>query len=248
MLKIIFKLFDIDWQSYRSAACFPKHCFCEHIGTGFVRQPVDAVTNLAFVLVGVYIIWYLLKKRHQYLNESIQSGISIKTLYIFGMASILVGIFSFFYHASFTFWGMELDDDSMYLIGTFMLFYSLTHIKGYRFSLKRFISIYLILNIGLELAIYFVPVIRGALFGILVLAASAFEIIAIKQKRVTKSIEYFKIALLLFFIAYLFWITDYLKIICFPPSLYQGHAIWHVLTATSVYFIFLYYKSEFRKS
>jgi dihydroceramidase len=44
--------------------------------------------------------------------------------------------------------------------------------------------------------------------------------------------------------AYIIWILDNTRTICFENSLLQGHAIWHLLGAVSVVFLHKYYLSE----
>jgi dihydroceramidase len=44
--------------------------------------------------------------------------------------------------------------------------------------------------------------------------------------------------------AYIIWILDNTRIVCFETSLLQGHALWHLLGAVSVVFLHQYYLSE----
>lgn len=235
MFKLIFWLLSINWNNYRPANCLPSHCFCEYIKNGFIRQPVDAFTNLAYVFLGILMIYWLYKNWKK----------TRKFLIIFALANIAVGVGSFLYHASFTFFGMELDDDTMYLIGSFMLFFSLS--RFYQFSFRKFLSLYLLLNLTLEMMIYFFPVIRGVLFGFLVLGTIVSETMAIRKKDGLGEKKYFRLAVYLFLLAYLFWISDYKKIICWPESLYQGHAVWHLLSALAGFSMFLYMYSAYQK-
>ena len=45
-------------------------------------------------------------------------------------------------------------------------------------------------------------------------------------------------------VAYIIWILDNTRTICFEHSLIQGHAIWHILGAVAVLFLHKYYVSE----
>jgi dihydroceramidase len=45
-------------------------------------------------------------------------------------------------------------------------------------------------------------------------------------------------------VAYVIWILDNTRLVCFENSLLQGHAIWHILGAVSVFFLHRYYVSE----
>ena len=42
------------WDSWTPASCLPDACFCEAVGAGPVRQPINAWSSLAFVPVGLW--------------------------------------------------------------------------------------------------------------------------------------------------------------------------------------------------
>ena len=50
-------------------------------------------------------------------------------------------------------------------------------------------------------------------------------------------------AILILFAAGSVWILDRQRVVCEPDSLLQGHAVWHILTAVSIFFVYLYYRS-----
>jgi hypothetical protein len=45
-------------------------------------------------------------------------------------------------------------------------------------------------------------------------------------------------------VAFTIWNLDQHGLVCSPQSLIQGHAVWHLLGATSLWCTFLYYRSE----
>ena len=45
-------------------------------------------------------------------------------------------------------------------------------------------------------------------------------------------------------VAFAIWIMDQQGTLCVPDSLVQGHAIWHLLGALSIWLNFSYYRSE----
>ncbi|CAF1459262.1 unnamed protein product [Adineta ricciae] len=48
-----------------------------------------------------------------------------------------------------------------------------------------------------------------------------------------------------FLLAFAIWIlSDTGRPLCFPTSWFQGHALWHVLCALALYFLFRYHVSE----
>jgi len=99
---------DYSWANWTPASCLPNDCFCEAVRDGFIRQPINTYSNLAFVLAGLMMIafgrddWSRGKR-----NNLMQSHRAY--LLIFGFAAIVIGVGSFFYHASLTFIGQWFD-------------------------------------------------------------------------------------------------------------------------------------------
>ena len=243
MRRLIFWLLNINWENYRSASCFPNRCFCEAIGNGLVRQPIDAYSNFAYVIAGLIILYNLLRTRKLSGKTTANSDLPRAILIIFGLATIAVGVGSFFYHASFTFAGMEMDDDAMYLAGSFMLLFFVSFFKD--ISKTSFIAYYLSMNLLLALVIYLHPSIRGDLFALIIMIALYLEEKAIRKKVVFGNLKhlYLSVGLLLF--GFFFWFVDYRKLLCFPESVFQGHALWHIFTAAAMVKMYFYMDSEY---
>jgi hypothetical protein len=45
------------WNSMRPATCLPADCFCEAVRDQLVRQPVNALSGLSFVGVGLLVLF-----------------------------------------------------------------------------------------------------------------------------------------------------------------------------------------------
>lgn len=245
LIRLILWITNFDWSRYRQATCLPNHCFCEAIGAGFIRQPIDTYTNIAYLLAGIFILHHLVNTKTSRERISNQTSLPRMLFALFGLTVIAVSIGSFLYHASFTFLGMEMDDDSMYLIGTFMLFYGLAHLIP--INTKKFLFAFILLNLFLETVIYFFPVIRGLIFGLLVLGSLWINWIAIRRKKMKNNLKPLFTSLGIFALAYFVWTLDDLKIVCYPTSLFQGHGVWHCLTALAIVFYFQFMDSEFNK-
>jgi hypothetical protein len=245
MIRLLLFILRLNWSNYRPADCLPNNCFCEAIGNGLIRQPINAYTNIAYVLAGIIILIYLARTKRQFKLRSPISDLPRKLFVLFGIACILVGIGSFLYHASFIFLGEEMDDDSMYLIGAFMLFFELAHHKS--ITTRQFIGYYLALNLLLEVLIFFIPVVRGAVFAILIIASLSLVEISIRNGIVASQRRQFYTAIGLFGVAYFIWILDKTHLLCNPNSLYQGHAVWHLLSALAALMYFFYMDREYIK-
>jgi hypothetical protein len=243
MLKTLLKLIlDINWQAYRPANCLPYHCFCEALRPGIIRQPVNAYSNVIYILVGIFIIIWLIRTRQDRNTTLSASNLPRKTLIIFAIAYFAIGVGSFLYHTSFTFSGQELDDDSMYLLGSFMFLYSWSHFKPV--STKLFLAYYLIINLGFEIIAYFFPVLRGSLFGILIVGMIILEYLARHRNKSSYNPKYFCLSLGTFLLSYIIWALDYTKVLCHPYSPYQGHAVWHILSALAGLLMFFHMDSS----
>jgi dihydroceramidase len=251
----------------------PDACFCEAIGTGFIRQPIAAWSNLAFVLVGLLIledVWRPSSPRSHLLAQRRVYGL------VYALAVILIGLGSWFYHTSLTFVGQWFDVMGMYLLGTFMVLYNITRVlsspqvthphasrkgigmpfpqvRGHAFTVS-----YVLFNIALGLSLFVVPELRRYLFGVLLVIAIALEVLVRYRSRgfsrfteqepirLRPRIQtgFFIAALLIYLLAQIIWTLDLNHSVCDPVGALQGHAVWHVLTALSAGLLYLYYRSE----
>jgi len=236
------------WAAWRPATCLPDACFCEAIGTGFVRQPIDTWSNLAFVLVGLLILEDVLRPSAARSNLLAQRR-AYGTVY--AMAVMLIGLGSWFYHASLTFVGQWFDVMGMYLLGTFMVLYNVARLSFSPQVMPRlpmggrtFAISYVLFNVVLGFSLIVVPELRRHLFGVLLVVTIVLEWV-IRRRRTTQiHTAYFIAALLIYVLAQIIWTFDLNHVICVPNGLLQGHAVWHVLTALSAGLLYLYYRSE----
>ena len=229
------------WDSWRPATCMPNACFCEAISTGFIHQPIDTWSNLAFVLVGLLILEDVLRPsptRSNLLAHRRTYGV------IYAFAVILIGLGSWFYHASLTFVGQWFDVMGMYLLGTFMVLYNVARLRP--LSNRTFAFGYVLFNLALGISLIVVPELRRYLFGGLLVVTIALEVLLRwhRRNRVSDRVGYFIAALLIYVLAQIIWTLDLNHVVCDSNSLLQGHAVWHMLTALSTGLLYLYYRSE----
>jgi len=245
VIRLLLEILRINWLNYRPADCLPDHCFCEAVSTGLIRQPINAFTNIAYILVGIIIIIFISRTKNTHKKISLTTGLPRRLLILFGLASIAVGIGSFIYHASFIFLGEQLDDDSMYLIGSFMLFYAIAHQR--KLISGKFILLFMALNIIFEGLIFFFPVIRGMLFGILIVASLVITQTSLRHGLISDPKQQFMTSIELFAAAYLIWILDKTHYLCYPTSVFQGHAIWHILSAGAGLMMFFFMDADYER-
>jgi dihydroceramidase len=251
------------WDGWRPATCLPDACFCEAISSGLIRQPINTWSNLAFVIVGG---WVLLRLTSQAGSESTLKRVSTRFGWqtpisiggfagrIYGSVCIAIGLGSMVYHASLSFVGQWLDVMSMYLLGVFMVLYAAARLKrsvsfrGFSAPMTHtgavFAVGYLIINLALGLLLIIWPEARRYVFGLLIVIALALEMILQRTRPTTAKPRRLIAALGVYLIAQIIWTLDLNHIVCDPTSLLQGHAVWHVLTAASAGLLYLYYQSD----
>jgi hypothetical protein len=163
------------------------------------------------------------------------------------LTMIFIGISSFFYHGTMSYIGQFFDVFSMYVFAILLSLGSL--IRRGEMSAKKAIAIFLIVGVITGYIQYVIPFIRRILFGILL----APGIILAQQPRTTghkwfsNATRYFYVAAACLTTAYVFWYFDKSAALCMPNSLFQGHAVWHILTALGAYMVILHYKNTSHK-
>ncbi len=238
------RLLDYSWDGWRPATCMPEHCFCEPIHAGAIRQPVNTWSNLGFVFVGLLAIAIARHDLPRAARWGTSNLIRTRLVYpaVYGTAAVLIGIGSMFYHSSLAFAGQVVDVISMYLMTTFMVIYNVSRMR--RLSDRTFLASYLVANVALGYVSIAWPVLRRYIFVVLMVAALASEWAVRRTRRPKVNAAFLYGALASLVGACTMWILDVTRVLCSPGSWFQGHAVWHVLMAAVIGFIYLYYRSE----
>jgi hypothetical protein len=202
--------------------------YCENNLHAWVRQPANTWSNLGYVLVG---LWLYVQFRIQ--SPSLWMG-------IIPITAIAVGITSGLYHASYSFVFQVTDLASMYLFSSFLV----------TFNLKRLVSmpdgVSYLLYFGLFLVSFVAFMLIRKRSGFLIFAAQVLVAMALETAAwfggETASRLNYIVAIALLAVSLVFWIVDY-KGRFFDPDdhVLQGHAVWHLLSAVCLLFIYHYY-------
>lgn len=221
------------WTDWEPATCLTTGCFCEAAATHRpIRQTANAISSLAFVFSGILV----LVRRNP--TSRLPWGYSL----IIGIASLIIGIGSAFYHASLTFIGQFFDVFGMFLLAAFLLVYALERIWNLR--LTTTLGLYLIFNLILSWLQFAIPETRRYAFAIVLIMALLFEYYYRVKSKPQIAARWLRLGMGLLTAAYIIWILDNTRLVCFETSLLQGHALWHILGAVSVLFLHKYYVSE----
>ena len=98
--------------------------WCERVSDGIFREPVNTLTNLGFMIAGLYILYKLTNETS--FNEF--SGLNNITI-LYGVAVVYLGPGSMMMHATNTEWGGWADNLSMVMYGYITVTKCLMQIK-----------------------------------------------------------------------------------------------------------------------
>ncbi len=217
------------WSGYAPATME----FCESRLCAWIVEPSNTWSNLAYIFIGIYILWL---ERKNIWNP----------LQTIGYTSILVGIGSFAFHATGTFWGEFLDLSAMFLIGGQFITFNIARAR--RFSDVAIVAMYVAICSTSMLLLYNFRPWGIALFIIMVVVAAALEFYLFRRDG--KSVRYKNLGILALFFAlsFLFWRMDFRKIWCDPNNhLLTGHAIWHILNSFCLLFFYKFHQQFLEK-
>jgi hypothetical protein len=205
----------------------PTIKYCEVATNALIARPWYALSNIAFLIVGLLI----LKKGGRYR--------------ILGAVALLIGILSFTYDASYTYLSQLLDLSGMLIFISILLYFNLRLLSSNR---RKLISL---LVAGFVASICIIIIFRGytgdVVFGLLVLSYIISELYILRTKRHINRRRWV-IALGIFALGFIFWLCDASRIYCLDFGLLNGRAIFHYTNAVSIYLLFTFYRSQVKSS
>jgi hypothetical protein len=225
-----------EWTRFLPATCLATHCFCEIPRTGaLILQPANSWSSFAFVAVGFGIILSAARR-------STMTPFAGFAAIWFALTAIVIGVGSFLLHATLTLWGQFWDVVGMYLFSAFTLAYAVRRWRtlGDGAAVMLYLALCAVL-IGFLIAI---PETRRWLFAVVLIADIAVEMTFARPKRPGVMVRWYLYGIALQATAFAIWILDLTRVWCDGASLFQGHAVWHVLNAGAVWTAYRYYRSE----
>lgn len=217
------------WSAWQPATCMPGRCFCEAIGNGWIRQPANAASSLAFVVVGIAIAWHAARRDRT----------AYAAIYVFAL--LFIGLGSAFYHASLTLAGQFADVFGMYLLGTLVLLYPIA--RKFELTGVAVASTYAVLNATLGYVLIVHPAARRYLFAALIVPALLLEVMPGRVTLTTHDRKPLLLSATLLSAGFLVWSLDITRRLCNPAGMMQGHAVWHILGALAALALYAYYQS-----
>jgi hypothetical protein len=212
-----------------SSFWLPNVRWCEAQLCSVVVEPANTWSNLAYVFAGLALLWIGARRGE-------------RTLRSFGLAEIVVGVCSLVYHMSFSGVLQVLDFFGMYVFTNLLIGLNLVRLGA--LSRRRFWPVYstsVVALTALTVALRFTKFpIQGIVF-VLILAIVATEFM--QRARTGLDRRFFLASLATLVVAAGFSAADVTGVFCDPNDHFvQGHAIWHVLGATSLVFAAFFYR------
>ncbi len=213
--------------------------------TRFFHQPMNTYSNLAYFFWGILIVQIA---RYDYQNRD---KIGQNRLEKFPLLSALMGacfvylsLGSAFFHASLTYAGQRVDMNGTYGIMVSLAGIALYHVL-YRIRLVGVQKIGWVLGLVVVIGLFYwlaLLVSSSLLVPALILLLNGLMVINYVQFRKERSILLILLSLVLIVAAIKIRTLDVQKVNCDPYSFFQGHAIWHFLTALSSFCSYAFFR------
>ncbi|MDH4468454.1 MAG: ceramidase domain-containing protein [Bacteriovoracaceae bacterium] len=223
---------------YQAAETFgaPNLKWCEETLCTWISEPANAWSNIAYILVALYFIY-----RYRNHNSRILKALPVMNL--------LMGLFSFAYHASNFYISQIFDFVGMYLEILLLIAINFTRLGWIveKNLIKFTLSGTLILTLFLHL-LYLNDLNFQFLILVLALLMIGSEIILMRTPLRAPKMKHFFAGVGLSVFAISFSIIDHKRIYCDPTNHFiQGHALWHIAAAIMFIFLFKHYEQIFNE-
>ena len=230
--------------------------FCEFTDMNkLVRQPINTFTNIWYI---VNALFFLSKGISDYRKPKSFNLITANPFYsiLLGIISIYTFICSTFFHSSLIAIASSLDFSAVYSISLLPLMYythrilllsrnkasNIKHPKEVRGIVLIFSIIYLLLTFLIPMD-FVHPIV---LTFIVLTALGGVYLEKVDPHKTNKA--YLSLMVITIVIAVILFKMDIAKIGCDPDSFIQAHSLWHVFNSLTVFYTYLYFRSENYKS
>jgi len=215
----------------------PNLAWCEERLCEWVVTPANAWSNMAYLFVAAWIAREVKRRSEQ--------GV----LKLYAPTSLLVGLTSFVYHASYTFFFQVFDFAGMYLFIFLPLmtqFWTLGWVKESQI-LPRYIGAVLFFT-ALTVAFYFLSIPLQLIMVFLILSVIGLELLRRSKLRKANHTwrggDFFT-AFVLLFIGATLSALDLSGKFCDPANHWlQGHSLWHLCTGAALIFVYRHFRTQ----
>lgn len=208
----------------------PTLAFCEENLCDWVTAPANTISNLAFVLWGLW-IW----------RDSRAKSAPGDFLRSVGPILILIGLLSAFYHGTYTWVGQVGDLGSMFLMAGLFATMNL-HRMGW-IDRTQVLPVYWGITAAAVAGLLAFPTIGIVEFAVIALGGLTLEFTYLRKRKPKPDYKPLVYGLICWAFSQTVWVLDITRVWCEPGRhWFQWHAVWHVGTATAGAFIYLFYR------
>lgn len=207
--------------------------FCEERLCAWVVEPSNAWSSLIYLILGGYMLVQALRP------------VAARSIAV-AAAQIMIGVGSFFFHATGTFWGEFVDQFGLFMLSALILACSAAQARG--LSARRTVAIYGGMVLGSALLLLVVRPIGIPLFALQLAIGLGWQVRlwSRSQGAIRAAHAPFFFGVGLFLASLSIWVTDITHLVCSPHNhLVTGHAIWHVLNAICIERLGAFYRRRF---
>jgi len=198
---------------------------CELIGDGFLGQPVNALTSGAYVLFGIWLVGRALRSRSNELTMEV----------VYGLTLASVGIGSIAFHGPAPPGARFLHDVTIAAVLAIIAARNLVALSGP--NRRRVLALGALIIAAVGSVMTFAPDAGNVLTGVVGAIAVVSEAILYRTGRHRFSSRVARIlstmVLLLVAAAMINLLGRTGGPMCDPESIFQGHGLWHILTAAA---------------
>jgi len=208
----------------------PNVDWCEAERCAAIVNPADAWSNALFLVLGLW-MWHVARRSGR------------RDLARFGPASVAIGVFSFAYHASYTFALQFFDFVAMFLFCFTVLARNAVRLGWITPAREtRFFAFGVLALSGLVPPLFYAGFPIQALVGVAIAVGLAQEWRLRLRDGPNRAYRIHLAGLALLGGAAIASLLDVTRIACDPQSWLQGHAVWHVLSALALAALFRFYE------
>lgn len=254
LISILNKLFygHVIWEKFYAESDI-EHFFCEYTDMNrLIRQPVNTFTNFVYFVLAIYCFskgWEDHKRRRSF------NLITANRFYSFLLGGIALYTFlgSTLFHSSLIEFFSKMDFSAVYSITLFPAMY-FTHrtmltLQGKPTNVRRtaerriliaiFSLLYLICAFGLNDNELVVPIVTCI---VLVIIGTGFYLEFKAPGQTNKG--YLAACIVSILVAGVLFELDIHKVFCDELGRISPHSLWHIFNACSVFYFYLYIRSE----
>ncbi len=207
--------------------------FCEERLCAWVVEPSNAWSSVLYVVLGLYMLV-------QALRPVAPRSIAVAA------AQIMIGVGSFFFHATGTFWGEFVDQFGLFMLSALILACSAAQAR--HLTARQTVGMYVAIVVASALLLWLVRPIGIPLFAAQLVVGLAWQVLLWRNSEgpIRAAHRPFFLGVGLFLVSFSIWVTDITRLVCDPHNhIVTGHAIWHVLNAICIERLGAFYRRRF---